>query len=594
MSSLQNGRGNHAVSDMLPRPRIFADGRTNAVTRREENKDIYMWPIGRHAARNPPVGPTLVSQMLGKEVCQVACGEVHYAAVTFHGELFMWGNNKHGQLGQFLAPGSTSRTPTSDSSPSLSAASSAASTSTASSASSSSDGASTESAAAKEEETLEFGPDSGCAQRVPQIVPFPGTRIHSVACGKSHTVCLTVGGAVFAWGKNKHGELGVGDTCCHPTPTLLNSIRRVSLVACGDHTSAAYADTGKLYMWGQNDTCQLGVGHNRAVTLPQLVARTAEHAQSQLTVRKNTLEGSAPKLVNLDLGAAAAPAAAAASPEQQQQQQVELEHVEVISLGQYHSTVLTTSGEIWQWGKLGDTIQETPVRVALGSGVRAMRLACGSAHVAAIGDDNVLYTWGDGHFGQLGRGVTDFCAAPLPVPAAAFGKHKPVQVSCAATYTAVVVDDGSICVFGLGSAGKSVLADEAKPQYLRAFKSKRAVQVCCGPRAMVALVTQRNTPDCRLAGWVPDREAPVCMGCKAAFTTLRRRHHCRKCEGVFCAACSGWKCPLLSKGFTAPVRVCFKCFTELSSQSKKAKGMTTTTTTSTTTTSAGSNGNGKQ
>jgi hypothetical protein len=32
--------------------------------------------------------------------------------------------------------------------------------------------------------------------------------------------------------------------------------------------------------------------------------------------------------------------------------------------------------------------------------------------------------------------------------------------------------------------------------------------------------------------WVPDNEAPTCMSCKAIFTVVRRRHHCRNCGKV--------------------------------------------------------------
>ncbi|KAG7272209.1 hypothetical protein CRUP_035736 [Coryphaenoides rupestris] len=44
--------------------------------------------------------------------------------------------------------------------------------------------------------------------------------------------------------------------------------------------------------------------------------------------------------------------------------------------------------------------------------------------------------------------------------------------------------------------------------------------------------------------WVPDSQAPVCMKCDVKFTFTKRRHHCRACGKVFCAACCSLKCRL--------------------------------------------------
>lgn len=60
--------------------------------------------------------------------------------------------------------------------------------------------------------------------------------------------------------------------------------------------------------------------------------------------------------------------------------------------------------------------------------------------------------------------------------------------------------------------------------------------------------------------WVPDNEAPVCMSCKAMFTVVRRRHHCRNCGKVFCSRCSSNSVPLPRFGHLKPVRVCNRCF----------------------------------
>ena len=38
--------------------------------------------------------------------------------------------------------------------------------------------------------------------------------------------------------------------------------------------------------------------------------------------------------------------------------------------------------------------------------------------------------------------------------------------------------------------------------------------------------------------WMPDRLCRHCYSCESQFTVFRRRHHCRLCGQVFCAACS--------------------------------------------------------
>lgn len=44
---------------------------------------------------------------------------------------------------------------------------------------------------------------------------------------------------------------------------------------------------------------------------------------------------------------------------------------------------------------------------------------------------------------------------------------------------------------------------------------------------------------------------------------LSIQHHCRKCGGIFCGACSTKRFPLLDRGFSDPVRVCDKCYNVL-------------------------------
>ncbi|THD20278.1 Hepatocyte growth factor-regulated tyrosine kinase substrate [Fasciola hepatica] len=56
------------------------------------------------------------------------------------------------------------------------------------------------------------------------------------------------------------------------------------------------------------------------------------------------------------------------------------------------------------------------------------------------------------------------------------------------------------------------------------------------------------------------KEESYCHRCKVAFTTFRRRHHCRHCGNSFCAECSSERAVLPKFGIEKEVRVCDHCF----------------------------------
>lgn len=67
-----------------------------------------------------------------------------------------------------------------------------------------------------------------------------------VCCGARHTAVRSSQGELFAWGWNKYGQLGLGDTTNRLLPQQMLTNASVSNVECGWwHTVVVY-DTAKL------------------------------------------------------------------------------------------------------------------------------------------------------------------------------------------------------------------------------------------------------------------------------------------------------------------------------------------------------------
>eukprot|EP01043_Picozoa_sp_COSAG02_P060337 COSAG02_NODE_7860_length_2814_cov_20.662983_2_plen_400_part_00 len=68
--------------------------------------------------------------------------------------------------------------------------------------------------------------------------------------------------------------------------------------------------------------------------------------------------------------------------------------------------------------------------------------------------------------------------------------------------------------------------------------------------------------------WVPDSQVTECSACQKRFGTLTRKHHCRLCGNVFCAACSIQRSTkgLGGEVFAKPQRACLECYTQVYSQ----------------------------
>lgn len=68
--------------------------------------------------------------------------------------------------------------------------------------------------------------------------------------------------------------------------------------------------------------------------------------------------------------------------------------------------------------------------------------------------------------------------------------------------------------------------------------------------------------------WENDDDVTTCNGCERQFSMTIRKHHCRNCGLIYCSDCTAKSAPLTSS--KKPVRVCDKCFADVTSGTAKS------------------------
>lgn len=83
----------------------------------------------------------------------------------------------------------------------------------------------------------------------------------AVSASSEHSAAVKTTGELYTWGRNDKGQLGTGDTSDKKTPTQVTSPSvDWAMVSAGGLFTAAISDTGELYVWGYNQSGQIGDG----------------------------------------------------------------------------------------------------------------------------------------------------------------------------------------------------------------------------------------------------------------------------------------------------------------------------------------------
>ena len=176
--------------------------------------------------------PTRIHEIKTR-IGEIAAGAYHSVALTLSGRVYAWGRGKELGLGVFIDNG-----------------------------------------------------DKFTPQLVKALKRF---RVRHISCGLNHTVAQTHDGNLYAWGEGKYGQLGLGDNRDRFVPSLLvvkreesGKIARFADMSCGGRHCIAAALNGAVYTWGWNSNGQLGLGHTENVHIPSEVVSLEKERITQV------------------------------------------------------------------------------------------------------------------------------------------------------------------------------------------------------------------------------------------------------------------------------------------------------------------------
>uniref|UniRef100_A0A8C7R9G1 HECT and RLD domain containing E3 ubiquitin protein ligase 4 n=1 Tax=Oncorhynchus mykiss TaxID=8022 RepID=A0A8C7R9G1_ONCMY len=179
--------------------------------------------------------PRNIKSLSDVEIAQVACGYRHSHALS-RGQVYSWGQNRYGQLGLGVA---------------------------------------------------------GQGISTPQVIQsLQGIPFIQISAGGAHSFALTFSGAVFGWGRNKFGQLGLNDNNDRYYPAQLKSLRsqRVIYICCGEDHTAALTKEGGVFTFGAGGYGQLGHNTTNHEINPRKVFELMGNVVTQISCgRQHTL-----------------------------------------------------------------------------------------------------------------------------------------------------------------------------------------------------------------------------------------------------------------------------------------------------------------
>ena len=242
----------------------------------------------------------------------------------------------------------------------------------------------------------------------PQRVTMPA-NITAISVSGWHTLAIDRYGAVWAWGNNGNGQLGIGSSAtAYNTPRRVTGLNNVTHVWAIDFRSFALDANGYAWAWGDGWTRSLGLDSTGTYNTPQriesltnIIAMSINNHSLALDSHGTVWAWGSNSSGQLGIGN---------NSFQRVPTEVEtLNNIAVISTGYSHSVALCHDGTVWAWGDTSSGqsgigavsgFYDTPQRVDSLNNIVA--LSAGEWHSLALCRSGYVWAWGWNGDGQIG------------------------------------------------------------------------------------------------------------------------------------------------------------------------------------------------
>ena len=334
---------------------------------------------------------------------------------------------------------------------------------------------------------------------------------------------------IYSWGKNKNGELGIGTSVNAYIPTPITSLNTKNIISIepGGRNTLLIKEDGNIYLCGSNIFGLLALNNEtQNNTLLQKTFKKINFFEEEekkiksisiaefhclaLDIKGNIYGwggnlfnklGEKNKFVN-------------GKPEYIKN----ITKIKSISCGDYHSCALSEDGVLYTWGGGGESYNQgqcghgnlkdidkpKKVEYFIKNNIKIKKVSCGGYHTVVISENNEdVYSFGKGIFGQLGYGISENTSKPKkvifePKQNSKYEKSEKINIidiKCGGEHSLFLSSNNNLYACGHGYLGQLGFGNDKninKPLIVKSLTNKKIIEIAAGWSHSMVLTSEGN------------------------------------------------------------------------------------------------------